>query len=94
MQEAALKGRSNAISINSKYTDAKSLKASTLNNLEKPKEALEIWKGKKKFNPNLSVEYLQIEAISYMMLRVWETAKNLLILHSRDFQKAKLRGYI
>ena len=67
MQEAALESSNTAILINPNYADAIGLKASILNNLERPEEALRRW-IRQKINPNFPVEYLQIETIFYMML--------------------------
>ena len=75
MHEAALKNSDTAISINPNYADALGLRASILNTLEKPEQALENLKKAKKLNPNFAVEYLEIEAISYMLLGQWEAAK-------------------
>ena len=51
------------------------MKASILNVLQKPEEALKALARAKKLNPNFSVEYLQIEAIALLMLGQWEAAK-------------------
>ena len=79
MQEAALESSNTAILINPNYADAIGLKASILNNLERPEEALRRW-IRQKINPNFPVEYLQIETIFYMMLGQQEAAKELTTL--------------
>ena len=72
---AALENANVALSLNPSYADALGLKASILNVLQKPEEALKALARAKKLNPNFSVEYLQIEAIALLMLGQWEAAK-------------------
>ena len=72
---AALENANLALSLNPSYADALGLKASILNVLQKPEEALKALARAKKLNPNFSVEYLQIEAIALLMLGQWEAAK-------------------
>ena len=48
-----------------------------LNVLQNPKQALETLDRAKELNPNFAVDYLQIEAVSLMMLRQWEKAKKI-----------------
>jgi adenylate cyclase len=72
---AALENVNLALSLNPSYADALGLKASILNKLQKPEEALKALAKAKKLNPNFSVEYLQIEAIALLMLGQWEAAK-------------------
>jgi adenylate cyclase len=72
---AALDNLNLALSLNPSYADALGLKASILNKLQKPEEALKALAKAKKLNPNFSVEYLQIEAIALLMLGQWEAAK-------------------
>jgi adenylate cyclase len=72
---AALENANLALSLNPSYADALGLKASILNKLQKPEEALKALAKAKKLNPNFSVEYLQIEAIALLMLGQWEAAK-------------------
>ena len=72
---AALENVNLALSLNPSYADALGLKASILNVLQKPEEALKALAKAKKLNPNFSVEYLQIEAIALLMFCQWEAAK-------------------
>ena len=73
---AALENVNVALSLNPSYADALGLKASILTFLQKPEEALKTLARAKELNPNFSVEYLQIEAIAFLMLGQWEAAKN------------------
>jgi len=72
---AALNNVNIALSLNPNYADALGLKASILNVLQNPEEALKVLDKAKELNPNFSVEYLQIEAIALIMLEQWEAAK-------------------
>jgi len=77
MHDSALTNTDIALSLNPNYADALALKASILNVLQNPKQALETLDRAKELNPNFAVDYLQIEAVSLMMLRQWEKAKKI-----------------
>tara|TARA_Y100000385_G_scaffold258859_1_gene287175 strand:- start:80 stop:1951 length:1872 start_codon:yes stop_codon:yes gene_type:complete len=78
--EAALENVNTALSLNPSYADALGLKASILNALDQPTQALKIMEKAKQINPNFAVEYLVIETLAFMMLEKWVMAKELAIL--------------
>jgi len=72
----ALKNSEIALMLKPSYADAMGMKATTLNALRKPEEALIEIQRAKRLNPNFSFEYLLIETVSHLLLEDWPSAKH------------------